>query len=713
MKIKYQDQAVVFNCINIMALPIIRCLGQQNINSYGFFGKGKEFYFYTNIIRHSKFLKEKFFFDNSDYSSGLINALVDFGKGQKEKSVIFLASDQDMIITSRHRDILKDYFLFTFPPHELLDTLLNKEKFINLAYDNNLPIPKSKKILSGKNIEEATKDFDFPFIIKPSWRDDNWVTKFHEQKILHINSKRDIEQQISIIETVDTKFLIQEIIPGSEKNIICSFAILDDNSQPIEIGHCRKIHQYPAYFGNTSLAEPIIDDEVEELSLKIFKILQLKGYASIEYKKDQRDGKLKILEITPGRFNRQFAVTNLVGLNLPYALYNYLLGREHKSSKIVYSKARWVSEINELRTIKTYIKSKEHSLIDWIKELWRINWFEIFDRRDIRPFFILLIKLIKLPFIQFWYKLKIRRMINKIYYFSSPLISRRLQIFLRRKLILRKKLVCKNIWPIDKRAAKLPGNWSGWPGNKQFALILTHDVDTANGHKKCHALIKLEQKLGFMSSFNFVPKRYDVSPELRSYLSNNGFEVGVHGLYHDGKYFNSRKIFQERTIKINQYLKDWNVVGFRSPSMLRNLKWFHDLNIEYDASTFDTDPFEPQSDGVCTIFPFLIPNNSSNGKGYVELPYTLPQDFTLFVLMQEKGIEIWKKKLDWIAEKGGMALLITHPDYMNFDGTNLGDEEYPVEYYIELLEYIKTKYEEQYWHVLPRDMARYWVNTKK
>ena len=691
-----------------MALPIIRCLGQQNINSYGFFGKDKEFNFYTSIIQHSKFLKEKFFFDDSDYSSGLINALVDFGKGQKEKSVIFLASDQDMIITSRHRDILKDYFLFTFPPHELLDTLLNKEKFINLAYDNNLPIPKSKKILSGKNIKEATKDFDFPFIIKPSWRDDNWLTKFHEQKILHINSKRDIEQQISIIETVDTKFLIQEIIPGSEKNIICSFAILDDNSQPIEIGHCRKIHQYPAYFGNTSLAEPIIDDEVEELSLKIFKILQLKGYASIEYKKDQRDGKLKILEITPGRFNRQFAVTNLVGLNLPYALYNYLLGREHKSSKIVYSKARWVSEINELRTIKTYIKSKEHSLIDWIKELWRINWFEIFDRRDIRPFFILLIKLIKLPFIQFWYKLKIRRMINKIYYFSSPLISRRLQIFLRRKLILCKRLVCENIWPIDKRAAKLPGNWSGWPGNKQFALILTHDVDTANGHKKCHALIKLEQKLGFMSSFNFVPKRYDVSPELRSYLSNNGFEVGVHGLYHDGKYFNSRKIFQERTIKINQYLKDWNVVGFRSPSMLRNLKWFHDLNIEYDASTFDTDPFEPQSDGVCTIFPFLIPNNSSNGKGYVELPYTLPQDFTLFVLMQEKGIEIWKKKLDWIAEKGGMALLITHPDYMNFEGTNLGNEEYPVEYYIEFLEYIKTKYKDKYWHTVPKEIARFW-----
>jgi hypothetical protein len=50
----------------------------------------------------------------------------------------------------------------------------------------------------------------------------------------------------------------------------------------------------------------------------------------------------------------------------------------------------------------------------------------------------------------------------------------------------------------------------------------------------------------------------------------------------------------------------------------------------------------------------------------VELPYTLPQDFLLFVLMQEKNIDIWKKKLDWIADQGGMALFIAHPGYMQY-----------------------------------------------
>jgi hypothetical protein len=44
--------------------------------------------------------------------------------------------------------------------------------------------------------------------------------------------------------------------------------------------------------------------------------------------------------------------------------------------------------------------------------------------------------------------------------------------------------------------------------------------------------------------------------------------------------------------------------------------------------------------------------------------------------MKEKNIDIWKKKLDWIAKNGGMALLNTHPDYMSFEGTELSIEEY-------------------------------------
>ena len=266
----------------------------------------------------------------------------------------------------------------------------------------------------------------------------------------------------------------------------------------------------------------------------------------------------------------------------------------------------------------------------------------------------------------------------------------------------------KETWPINKKANKKPDNWQNWPKNKQFTLLITHDVETIDGYNKVKQLAELDKKYGFCSSFNFVPEQYNVEKELLDFLVKNGFEIGVHGLNHDGKLFSSKKIFNERYPKINNYLKKWNSVGFYSPATIHNLDWLHNLNIEYDSSTFDTDPFEPQPKGTETIFPFWVNDVKNKQKGYIEIPYTLPQDFTLFVILQKKNIKIWKEKLDWVVENKGVAHFRTHPDYMNFDGTKLKNCEYSVDYYIEFLEYIKTKYKDKYWNVLPKQMSKFW-----
>lgn len=292
--------------------------------------------------------------------------------------------------------------------------------------------------------------------------------------------------------------------------------------------------------------------------------------------------------------------------------------------------------------------------------------------------------------------------------FLKPLIPRRMQIAIRRMIIRRQLPRFRNVWPIDPSSSRTPENWQGWPEEKKFALVLTHDIDTQYGHDNAHLLADIEEKSGFRSSFNFVAEDLKISKDLILNLQSRGFEIGVHGIHHENP-FKSRKQFQKLSKKINHYLKEWGAVGFRSPSMYHNLEWLHDLNIEYDASTFDTDPFEPQPDGVGTIFPFWVAGK--NGKpGYVELPYTLPQDFLLFILMHQNNIDIWKKKLDWIAANGGMALFISHPDYMNLEGNN-HFEKYPVQYYEDFLTYIKTKYDGQYWQVLPRDLARFWASN--
>jgi peptidoglycan/xylan/chitin deacetylase (PgdA/CDA1 family) len=232
---------------------------------------------------------------------------------------------------------------------------------------------------------------------------------------------------------------------------------------------------------------------------------------------------------------------------------------------------------------------------------------------------------------------------------------------------------------------------SFWPQGYQYALVLTHDIESNDGQQFVRAVADLEERLGFRSSFNFVPEGYPIDMNLVDELRKRGFEIGVHGLTHDGKLFNSRDRFEYAARKINNYLKDLGAVGFRAPLTIRNPEWMQALNIEYDLSFFDTDPFEPICGGTMSIWPFFLGH-------FVELPYTLVQDYTLTDVLKEQTPDLWLKKIDFIRRYHGMALINSHPDYLK-GATRLN-------IYSSFLQTMREKAD--YWHALPRDVAQWW-----
>ncbi|MCK4330062.1 hypothetical protein KAX02_09495 [candidate division WOR-3 bacterium] len=323
------------------------------------------------------------------------------------------------------------------------------------------------------------------------------------------------------------------------------------------------------------------------------------------------------------------------------------------------------------------------------------------------------------------YKNKSNSRMLKIYYALKPLLPWRLQISLRRR---RAKFVQDSFphWPIEEKLENLkrkvlksslkkdnntPFIWF-WPHEKKFTFVITHDVETQKGLANIERICEIEKKYGIKSSWNLVPERYSVDPGVLDKLIREGFEVGIHGFKHDGKLFNSRKIFDERMKKIEKYALEWDAVGFRSPATHRNHEWMRNIPFEYDSSFPDTDPYEPQPGGCLSIFPFFIGN-------LVELPITLAQDHTLFEILEYKDISIWKQKIDWIEKMNGMALVIVHPDYIEVSRKDSPGEisfaisrgKYPIKYYEELLRYVKNK--SNCWYSLPRNVARWWRKRDK
>ena len=232
---------------------------------------------------------------------------------------------------------------------------------------------------------------------------------------------------------------------------------------------------------------------------------------------------------------------------------------------------------------------------------------------------------------------------------------------------------------------------AAWPHGHTWALVLTHDVETSEGLAALEEILDLERGLGLRSSWNFVPRRYEVDDDLVRELADGGFEVGVHGLYHDGRDLESRARLQERLPGMRAAAERWNAVGFRAPATQRGWELMPLLRFDYDSSYPDSDPFEPQGGGCCTWLPFF-------NQEMVELPLTMPQDHTLFMILRHSDDTAWMAKAEFLRDRGGMALIDTHPDYLIEDQVKQA--------YRSLLERYAT--DESAWKPLPREVSAWW-----
>jgi len=294
----------------------------------------------------------------------------------------------------------------------------------------------------------------------------------------------------------------------------------------------------------------------------------------------------------------------------------------------------------------------------------------------------------------------------KTYYGVRPLVPRSAQIAARRAFARIQRPPSFPGWPIETALIDLcewmfrlvadfadrPVPWlAPWPNGHTWSFVLTHDVETAEGVARIDVLRDVERHDGFTSSWNFVPLRYQVTNGTLRMLRDEGCEIGVHGLYHDGKDLASMRMLRTRLPHIRRYAEEWGAIGFRSPATQRVWEWMPLLGFDYDSSSSDTDPYEPQPGGCLSHLPFM------NGS-MVELPITLPQDHTLFAILEHEDAGAWMKKMDHIRSSGGMALVLTHPDYAN--------DQQMVDGYRTLLGAASD--DPTVWRALPREVSAWW-----
>ena len=301
--------------------------------------------------------------------------------------------------------------------------------------------------------------------------------------------------------------------------------------------------------------------------------------------------------------------------------------------------------------------------------------------------------------------------VHKSYYFVRGLVPVSIRRYMQRAYFSDWKSRPFPAWPVDftvdtlhekllrlsMEAAgiqRVPFIWF-WPEGAPNCLIMTHDVETSEGRDFTSDLMDLDESYGIRASFQVIPeKRYDVPDEYVLEIKKRGFEFNVHDLNHDGRLYQERKEFLRRAATINAYARKYSSRGFRAGSMYRNLDWYDAFEFSYDMSVPNMAHLEPKRGGCCTVMPYFI------GK-ILELPLTTTQDYSLFHILNDYSIDLWKKQLDLIRQRNGLMSFIAHPDYLI--------DRRARKIYEALLDHLRQMIaREKIWATLPQEVDQWW-----
>ncbi len=393
MRNKHKIKAVVFGLFET-GLGVIRSLGQKGIKVIGVDFK-KDIGCYSRYVTPLKcphpLLNEAEFLDwiALEFSS------------KTEKYPVFFTSDDFLFAFSKNREQLSKYFFFNLPNHSILERISNKFSQFQLAKNAGIEVPETFVVNNVIELIEFSKiNITFPLFIKGL--DVNlWRNKISDSvKGYLVNDVSEfIERTLKIIEK-EVPVIIQEVIEGPDTNHFKYCSYVSSSGNILGEFTLRKIRQNPIHFGVGAVVESIEKPDLIGIGRKLFSSIGFNGIGSAEFKYDNKDGKLKLIEINP-RYWQQNYLSTFCGVNFPYLNYLDLLLESPKKIIIFEADVKWVNLYMDFDSFINYRKEGVLTFSSWRNSLKGKKCYHDFILSDPLPVLYEIsfgLKFIKLPF---------------------------------------------------------------------------------------------------------------------------------------------------------------------------------------------------------------------------------------------------------------------------------------------------------------------------
>jgi len=358
---------------------IARSLGRIGVRVYGIHADPK------SPAARSRYWQQNIFRDlTKTPPDESVDYLLQFSREIGERTILIPTDDYSCLFVADHAEKLKQGFLFPDQPAGLARSLSCKETMYLLCKQYSVPTPDTAFPRSRDDVIEYLKTATFPIMLKGI--DTVALLRSAGTRMVRVEDEKTLLKFYDEMEIPGARnLMLQTYIPGSSEMVWMFNGYFDDRSECLFAITGKKIRQYPANKGVTSLGICIANDDVVRVTKNFMKSIGYRGILDIGYKYDSRDKQYKLLDVNPriGTTFRLFVDTN--DLDAARVLYCDLTGQQVVPGMIREGR-KWVVENFDAISSVQYLRNDAAGISGWVRSFRGLEETAWFASDDLRPF---------------------------------------------------------------------------------------------------------------------------------------------------------------------------------------------------------------------------------------------------------------------------------------------------------------------------------------
>jgi D-aspartate ligase len=246
---------------------------------------------------------------------------------------VFPTHDPGLNALARHLD---DSLLAPFPPWEILAAVQSKRGQIERAAAAGVDVPATRHPRSGAEARATADELGLPVLVKPS--DPVGFKRRFRRQAFRCDTADEVETAYGRAEEFAP--MVQELVPGGDDALYTVGSYLARDGRPLGVFCGRKLRQTPPGIGTCRVGEAVWVEDAVDAALRLLRAFGFYGLSQVEFKRDPRDGRFKLMEINP-RLWQWHGLAAACGVDLPRIAYADLVGEPIPDATMNGGGKRW------------------------------------------------------------------------------------------------------------------------------------------------------------------------------------------------------------------------------------------------------------------------------------------------------------------------------------------------------------------------------------